>query len=504
MSNPAPYADLLSHQKAAALLGSTAGLLGWDQETKMPPGGLDHRADQLAQLAELLHARATDPRVGDWLDACEDNTELTADAAVNLRHWRRDYDRATRLPADLVVETSRVTSRAKAAWAEARQHNDYARFAPWLAKVVDLCRRRADCYGYPADGEPWDALAEGYERGMTAATVEAVFQPLRERLVALIDRLRDAPRRPDDAFNRVKLPVDRQEAFVREMAAAVGFDFDRGRLDVSAHPFCSGSHPGDVRLTTRFHDDNLIDALGSTLHETGHGLYEQGLPPQHSGTPRGEAVGLSIHESQSRLWENQVGRSRAFWKWATPKLHRHFGDALANYDADAAYAAANRVAPSLIRVEADEATYNLHIMVRFNLERRLLRGDLSADDLPEAWNHAYQEALGVSASGGDDANGCLQDIHWSMGALGYFPTYTLGNLYAAQFFEAAARDLGDLDAAFAVGDFAPLLGWLREHVHAPGRTYDSAELCERVTGRPLSAEPLMRHLESKLLPLHGL
>ncbi len=475
----------------------------------MPPGGLDQRGEQLAALAQLTHERATDPRVADWLATCEQSPTLaadpTSDTAVNLRWWRHQHDRATKLPAALVVEMSRATSAGKAAWAAAREASDFGQFAPSLKRIVDLCREEADAYGVPEGGERWDALAEGYEPGMTAAGVAAVFAPLRPRLANLIARLADAPTPPSDAFTRLKLPRNQQEAFVREVARAIGFDFERGRLDVSTHPFCSGTHPGDVRLTTRFADDNVNDALGSTMHECGHGMYEQGLPTEHANTPRGAAVGLSIHESQSRLWENQVGRSAAFWRWAHPQLQTFFGDQTEGLDHAAVVGAANRVAPGCIRVEADEATYNLHIMIRFTLERALLNADLSVTDLPGAWNAAYQRDLGVKVP--DDARGCLQDIHWSMGALGYFPTYTLGNLYSAQFFEAARAALGGaemLDAQFAAGEFAPLLGWLREHIHAPGRSLTSDALCERVTGQPLSPEPLIRHLEEKLLPLYGL
>lgn len=509
-----PYDDLLAHHRETALLSSTASLLGWDQETMMPPGGLAHRSNQLSQLAGMVHARATDPRVKDWLSVCEGDDELTQNptqpAAVNVREWRRRYDRATKLPAELVVEFSQTTSRAKAEWDAAKKHNDFPRFAPWLEKIVNLSRQQAACYGWgnsgdTSGGEPWDALAEGYESGMTAASVAEVFTPLRERLVELVGRLTKASRPPNNRFNELILPVAQQEALVRQVSAAVGFDYQRGRLDISSHPFCSGTHAGDVRLTTRFAEDNFNDALGSTMHETGHGLYEQGLPAEHLGTPRGNAVGLSIHESQSRLWENQVGRSRAFWSWCFPKLGETFGDAIHGLTEDEVYAACNRVQPSLIRVEADEATYNLHIMIRFELERSLLKGELAAADLPGAWNEKYREYLGVEVP--DDAHGCLQDIHWSMGALGYFPTYTLGNLYGAQFFEAATDALGgreDVESMFARGEFRPLLDWLRKHVHEPGKTYTSAELCQRVTGKPLSADPLLRHLESKLLPIYGL
>ncbi|MBB6428256.1 carboxypeptidase M32 [Algisphaera agarilytica] len=503
------YTELLDHQRDASLLSSTASLLGWDQEVMMPPGGLEHRSRQLAQLAQMVHARSTDPRIADWLSACEADDSVTkdplSDAAVNVREWRRGYDRSTKLPAALVVEMSETTSKAKAEWAEARKADEYARFAPWLDKIIELSRKQAECYGWSDDGEPWDALAEGYEAGMTAAYVEGVFTPLRDRLVGLLDRLMGAGAQPDNGFNELELPIAQQEAFVREVSAAVGFDYGRGRLDVSSHPFCSGTHYADIRLTTRFAKNNVNDALGSTLHETGHGLYEQGLPAEHLGTPRGNAVGLSIHESQSRLWENQVGRSRAFWTWCFPKLAQYFGDAVGGLSPDAVYAAANRVQPSLIRVEADEATYNLHIMIRFELERAMLKGDIKAADLPEAWNQKYRDYLGIDVP--SDAQGCLQDIHWSMGALGYFPTYTLGNLYSAQFFEAACEALGGSDTVhgmFERGEFAPLLDWLRTNIHSSGNTYHSAELCKHVTGKDLSADPLMRQLENKLLPIYGL
>ncbi len=499
------YDQLIAHLKESALLGSTASLLSWDQETMMPPDGLAYRVDQLTLLAKLGHERATDPRIGRWLAACEADAELVGepqrDAAVNVREARRDYEKATKLPGELVEELARVASNARAAWAAARKKSEYALFEPHLRKVVELSRRKAECLGWAEDGEPWDALADNFEAGLSAAYVSSVFTPLRPRLVKLIEALAASPTPPSDAFAKTVLPQDKQMAFVRDVVAAIGFDFNAGRLDTTVHPFCSGTHCRDVRLTTRFHDDMLHDALGSTMHEAGHGIYNQGLPIAHVGTPRGEPAGLSIHESQSRLWENHVGRSRAFWRWCYPKLREHFGDAVAHLSEDDVYAGTNAVMPSLIRVEADEATYNLHIMVRFELERELVNGTLDTADLPEAWNGKYKEYLGVEVP--DDARGCLQDIHWSMGALGYFPTYTLGNLYAAQFYEAAGEALGDLDAQLAAGDFAPLRQWLNHHIHAHGKTYRAEALCQRVTGKPLSPEPLLRHLEGKLRPLYG-
>ncbi|MEM9346243.1 MAG: carboxypeptidase M32 [Planctomycetota bacterium] len=500
------YEQLLGHTKEANLLGSTSSILGWDQETLMPVEGLAHRTRQLAQLAKLTHQMKTDPRIGEWLDACEAEAELTGDpiseTAVNLRELRRAYDKATKLPEALVVEMSETTSQAKHAWAEARKDNDYGKFKPWLAKVIELNQQKAECFGWDnANGEPWDALADNFEAGMTAASVTAVFTPLRKRLVALLGDILASTSGPSNAFNELKLPIEQQKAFVKGVSAAIGFDYDRGRLDESVHPFCSGSHCNDVRMTTRFHEENVNDALGSTMHESGHGIYEQGLPEAHIGTPMGNSVGLSIHESQSRMWENQVGRSRAFWSWCYPKLAEFFGDATASLSEEQVYGGANIVSPGLIRVEADEATYNLHIMIRFEIERLLMKGELGVDDLPEVWNSKYKEYLQVDVP--DHARGCMQDIHWSMGAIGYFPTYTMGNLYAAQFFEKAAEDLGDLDAMFAEGDFTPLRTWLNENIHAHGQRYRSAELVEHVTGKPLSADPLMRHLEGKLRPLYG-
>ncbi|MGB0767954.1 MAG: carboxypeptidase M32, partial [Phycisphaeraceae bacterium] len=454
------------------------------------------------------HQMNVDPRRGEWLGECEADDALTADplsaTAVNLRELRRGYDKATKLPEDLVVEMSQTTSQAKHAWAEARKANRYADFKPWLAKVVALNQRKAECFGWDSSGggEPWDALADSFEAGMTAASVAEVFTPLRQRLVPLLEAILGSDAGPTNAFNEIKLPVEQQKAFVKFVSAAVGFDYDRGRLDESTHPFCSGTHCHDVRMTTRFHEDNVNDALGSTMHESGHGIYEQGLPEAHLGTPMGSAVGLSIHESQSRMWENQVGRSRAFWTWCYPKLAEFFGDATADLTEEQIYGGANIVTPGLIRVEADEATYNLHIMIRFEIERLLMKGDLAVDDLPDAWNVKYKEYLKIDVP--DDTRGCMQDIHWSMGAIGYFPTYTMGNLYCAQFFETAREQLGDLDAMFAKGDFTPLRHWLNDNIHAHGKRYRSADLVQHVTGKPLTADPLMRHLESKLKPLYKL
>jgi carboxypeptidase Taq len=496
--------SLVRHIEETALLASSNSILDWDQETMMPAGGLEWRARQQALIARLVHERASSLERGDLIEAVEGDTGAMADAqtAALVREARRDYDKATKLPSSLVEELARISSIAKHEWAQARAASDFSMFAPWLEKLVGLLRAQADCYGFAEGGERWDALADLYEPGCTAKGVSAVFDPLRPRLQRLVADLTGASTKPSNAFNDFHVPILEQEALSRFVAERIGFDFGRGRLDRSTHPFCSGSHCNDVRLTTRYNERCVNDALGSTMHEAGHGIYEQGLPFARVGTPLGESVSLGIHESQSRMWENQVGRSRAFWAWLRGELPRIIGQDCARFSLDDLYGAANVVEPGFIRVESDEATYNLHIMVRFEIERAIIGGSLEVAGIPSVWNKLYKDYLGLDVP--DDRRGCLQDIHWSMGAMGYFPTYTLGNLYASQFFEAACTEIPGLVDGFARGEFAPLKAWLNSNIHAHGRRFTPSELVTRVTGKPLSAEPLMRHLEGKLRPLYGI
>jgi carboxypeptidase Taq len=498
-----PYQQLTRLVREASLLGSTGSMLSWDQETMMPAGGVELRSEQLAQIARMSHEMATASRIGDLLRECERDAGLLKDpvAAANVRWIRHDYDRKTKLPPELVEEEAKLASLGQHIWAEARKESNFARFRPHLEKIVDMLRRKAKCYGWSRGGEAWDALAEDYEPGANAKDIAAVFTPLRDRLQNLLDDIRSSKGKPSNRINEIKVPLEKQREFVTFIAKEIGFDFNRGRLDTSTHPFCGGSHCNDVRITTRYRDDSTLDALGSVMHECGHGIYEQGLPFKHFGLPAGNAVSLGIHESQSRMWENQVGRSKAFWKWATPHARKIIGGAVAKISADDNYAAANRVKPDFIRVEADEATYNMHIFVRFELERAIIAGDLDVGDIPRAWNAKYKEYLGLKVP--DDRRGCLQDVHWSMTAMGYFPTYTLGNLYCAQFFEAALKDIPDLHKQFEKGRFGELKEWLNENIHQHGRRFSAAELCQRVTGKPLNADPLLRHLEGKLRPLYG-
>ncbi len=500
--NKGAYEELRALRRRAGTLGSVGSLLNWDQETYMPPAAAGHRAEQSALLAGLVHERLTDPRVGELLAACEADAAIRADAAAsaNVREMRRDYDRETRLPKDLVEEIARVGSQSQEAWKEARAKDDFPMFAPWLGKMVGLMRRKAECLGVPRGGESYDALMDEYEPGATAKMIEGVFTPLRARLSTFIGEAAGKGRQPDVAPLGVKIDPARQHEFGLQVLGTMGFDLGAGRLDVTTHPFCSGMAPGDTRLTTRYRDEKFTDALYGTMHEAGHGLYEQGLPKgEYFGEPLGEAVSLGMHESQSRLWENFVGRSREFWAWALPRTRGTLGlkGSVEDY-----FRATNTAMPTFIRVEADEATYNLHVMLRFELERGLIGGTLAVNDVPGEWNKAVETYLGLRVP--DNRRGCLQDVHWSFGLFGYFPTYTLGNLYAAQLWEAYTAKEPGFASAIERGEWLGLRDWLRATVHVHGRRFPAAELCKRATGKELSADPLMRHLERKLRPILGI
>ena len=496
------YESLIAELQEIGMLSSVASVLGWDERTQLPAKGTEHRARQSTLLAKMIHERFTSPRIGDWLAAVEGSALVTdphSDEAVNVRETRRSYDRAVKLPTSLVEALTSTAVLAQQVWGEARKASDYAMFEPWMSKTLALKQQEAACIGHK--GDPYDALLDEFEPGETSEGIRATFDALRGPLVDLIGKVAGSKRKaPVDLLSQA-FPPAAQEKLAREAATGVGFDFSAGRLDVSLHPFCTDLGPGDTRMTTRYDPHHFGDSLFGVLHETGHALYTQGLEAKHFGTPRGQAVSLGIHESQSRLWENFVGRTRSFWKFLLPRTREVFADVLKGVSEETWCFAINEIRPSLIRVEADEATYNLHIMLRFELERAMLCGELSTRDLPAAWKQKMREYLGVEPE--NDAQGCLQDIHWSGGAIGYFPTYTLGNLYAAQFFEQARQDLGDLDAQFAAGKFAPLLGWLRERIHRHGQRFTGPQLAKHVTGEPLSAEPLMRHLRVKAQMYYG-
>jgi carboxypeptidase Taq len=502
MRAQAAYDELVRRMRETALLASCATVLGWDEETYLPPGGAAHRAEQLALLAGLEHAWATAPRLGELLAEVE-GSPLFADPhateAVNVRELRRLYDRATRLPRTLVEEISRVASLATQEWTEARQLADFGRFRPWLEKIIVLKRREAECLG--GGKNAYDVMLDEHEPGLRGEEVARLFQTLRAELVPLAFNLSGAPRRPDASILRREFPVERQRTLAEMTAATVGFDFARGRLDLSTHPFFSTISPGDCRLTTRF-SPHSFQGFFATLHEVGHGLYEQGLPAEHFGTPRGEAASIGVHESQARLWENTVGRSLPFWEHFFPLARQAFPVVLRGVSLKGFHFAVNHVEATLDRVGADEVTYNLHILARFELERALVAGDLGAADLPWAWNEAYRHYLGVVPA--NHAEGCLQDSHWAGGLFGYFPTYTLGNLFAAQLFSRAREEVGDCGTAFARGDFSGLLGWLRDKVYRHGRRYQVAELIEQATGSPPDHRPFLDELRRKYGALYGI
>ncbi len=492
------YAGFLALAREIRDLGAAAALLSWDQETFLPPRGGAARARHRATLAGVIHDKVCDPRLGALLEALA-GEKLPAAAAANVRETRRDRDRAVKVPRALVLELAEATSLAQQAWVGARERDDWGAFAPHLARLVDLRRREAEAIGY--EGEPYNALLDEYEPGARAEELAPLFERLRAELVPILGAIAAAPA-PDDALLRQEFDVAAQDRFGREVLADIGFDLEAGRLDTSAHPFTSGTSPGDVRLTTHYDPRDLRVALYATIHEGGHGLYEQGFPAENEGEPICDAASLGIHESQSRLWENMIGRSREFVAHYAPRLRELFPAQLGRADPEALYRAVNVVRPSLIRIEADEVTYNLHIILRLELERGLCAGRIEVDDLPALWNARMREYLGVVPP--TDREGVLQDIHWAFGLFGYFPTYTLGNLYAAQFAARADADLGGLSALIARGDFATPLRWLREKIHGRGRLLPAADLCRDVTGADLDAAPFVSYLRRKYGDLYGL
>jgi carboxypeptidase Taq len=495
----AAYTELRARLRRVHVLGSVAGLLGWDEQVNLPPGAAAQRGEQMALMAELAHAEATSPSLGAALAACEAAPAgaLDEEARVVVAAARRDWDRATRLPSALVAEKARLSSEAYHAWAAARAARDFSAFAPYLEKHLAIARHEAELLGY-AD-RPYDLAIDRHDPGLTADRIDALFAELRAGLVPLVRRIdakAEAARARGEAPPVLKgFDVGAQRELVRGVTERLGFDYQRGRLDVSLHPFCEGSGD-DLRLTTRFDADNPLDALYSSIHEAGHGMYEQGLPGEHAGTALAQAAGMAMHESQSRLWENQVARSRAFWRWLEPGLRAAFPGPLTGVSGDQLHAAANAVEPGgMIRVDADEAHYNLHILLRFDLEKRLVSGALRVAELPGAWDALCEELLGRRPAHAGE--GVLQDVHWSGGAFGYFPSYTLGNMIAAQLWTAARERLPGVEEDFGRGDFGRLLGWLRAEVHAHGRREDAFALTRRVTGKELGAKPLLAYLEER-------
>ena len=494
-----PYDQLMAHVSRTAALGDAAGVLSWDQETMMPPEGAVHRAEQMGALSAVIHSRTVDARVGEWLHAI-DPEPLGAPERANLRRIRRDHARAARLPERLAEEIARTTATAQGVWARAREADDFAAFAPTLERIVALRREEASLLLDTAveGADLYDALLDDYEPGMRTAELAAMLDALRPALVSLRERI---------AASNASVPElsgtyerEGQMAVARRVADAFGYHWQAGRLDLSTHPFSAGFGPGDVRITTRVAEDDPFNCLFSTAHELGHALYEQGLPKARSLQPVGGYVSMGVHESQSRLWENQIGRSRAFCRW----LHAQM-QGFAAYDlpdAEALFRTVNRVSTGYIRTEADEVHYNLHVMLRFDLERAMIAGDLEVRDLEAAWNERFERDFGLAVDRA--SNGVLQDVHWSAGLFGYFPTYTLGNVFAAELFARLRADVGDVDAMAESGRLAPVLDWLRTHVHARGSELQPMELMEHVVGHKPTPGPLIDYLERKFTDLYDL
>ena len=491
-------------------INSAASLLSWDQETYMPAGGGEARAEQISTLQGIAHQKLISPEteqlLATWVDQQSGEIRDSPGEAWDeparslLREVWRDYSRAKKLPSDFVMTLSRECSLAQQVWAEAKENHAFSQFLPNLRTVLSLKREEAEYLGYR--DSPYNALLDVYEPGFTIAALRPLFAQIKGRLVPLLKKIQQSSVQIDDTILFHTFDQARQLEFGRMVLIAMGYDFERGRLDLSAHPFTTSFHPTDVRVTTRVHEHDLQSCLFSCIHEGGHGLYDQGLDPRYFGTPLGDSVSLGIHESQSRMWENCVGRSRAFWRFFYPMLQQTFHHQLRALDGEQFYAAINCVKPSLIRVEADELTYNLHVMLRFEIEQDLIEGWTKPEELPGIWNQKMEQYLGIVPS--NDAEGVLQDVHWSFGAFGYFPTYTLGNLYSVQFYEQAKLEIPHLEDEIAAGQLMVLQRWLGQKIHRWGRMFTPDHLARRVTGKSLDPEPFLSYVERKYGELYRL
>ena len=497
----ASYELFIERVKDIHKIGAIQGHLGWDQETIMPAKGGKARSEIMSWLAKEQHERVTNGEFAEMITELEADSTLTEDQRANVREVRRRYDKAVKLPSDFVAEFALARSQALVAWQEARTESDFAKFKPHLAKLISMTNQKIDFYG--VETTRYDVLLDEYEFGMKVSDYDPLFAGLKSKLVPLLQQIMEAkkshpdPKLPED----MTFPIDAQTEFCKLVSSATGFDFEAGRMDASTHPFSAGLWPGDTRFTTRFDEKDPFSCLYAVMHETGHALYEQGLDATHSFTPRGDAVSLGVHESQSRFWENQIGRTPAFWKVVLPWFKEHFPGS-PNWSPQELNRIANCVEPGFIRVEADEVTYNLHIMLRYELEKKIFNENLSVDDLPNTWNEMFEDWFGIKVP--EDRLGCLQDIHWSMAAFGYFPTYTLGNLYAAQLLEAMEDELGDIDNIIESGKWQPMLDWLRSKIHLQGSKWTPSELIENATGAPPTPQPFISYVEKKYGELYNL
>ena len=490
------YEEFLERIRRYTNVGNAAGVLRWDQEVVMPEGGTPARSQQLSALSAVTHELLTDEETGDHLNTLE-GEELDDEQAAVVREVRREYDRATSVPTELVEEISKTTTEAHPKWKQAKEEDDFSIFAPALERLVELKREYAE--HVDPDADPYAVLFAEYEPYLDLDTADRVLTRLKEELVPLIDDIADSDADLATSAFSGEFPEAEQESFVRDVLDELGYDWERGRLDTAPHPFSSGTQ-FDARVTTRFDESDPLGALTSTVHEFGHATYTQGLPDDHYGTPLGQSRDLSVHESQSRFWENHVGRTRAFWELILPQMQAEFPQ-LEDLTVEEAYEAANQVYDdNLIRVEADELTYHMHIIIRYEVEQALISGDLAVEDVPEVWNDKYEEYLGIRPD--TDAEGCLQDIHWSHGSFGYFPTYSLGSVLAAQI-DATMREDLDVDALVRDGEFDEIMEYLNEHVHGHGCLYTTDDLIEEATGEPFTADYFVEYAEAKFGELYG-
>jgi carboxypeptidase Taq len=484
-------------------LGSALAVLNWDQETYMPPKGALQRAMTIANLSGILHEKFTSKVFESLLKKSKellDDEKLDSSEAAIVREIWREFERQKRLPVEFVKEMAQVCSEGHNIWIEAKKKSDFKIFLPKLKRIVELKRREAELVGYKKS--PYDALLDSYEPHATAEEVSITLAELKDFLVPFLQKIRESKVKIDSNMLKGNFSVEKQRKFNEEVAKKIGYDFEAGRLDVSEHPFSTGFHPQDARITTRFKKDDLLDSLFGTIHETGHALYEQGLLTENFGTPLGESISLGIHESQSRMWENIVGKSLLFWKYFHPILQKKFPKPFAKINVDEFYRVINHVEPSLIRIESDEVTYNLHIILRFEIEKDLVEGTIEVENLPEIWNAKVKEYLGIEVP--NDASGVLQDVHWSGGGIGYFPTYTLGNLYSAQFWSAAKKGIINLEDEISHGEFSHLREWLRKNIHMHGKIYTADQLVREVTGEPLSSRYFVDYIKEKFGSIYGI
>jgi carboxypeptidase Taq len=492
------YAAYKETTQKAADLNNASAVLGWDQEVYMPAKGFEVRGRQLATLASLAHEMLTSEAYGNQLQELAGRGDLADDEKRNVELSLEDYNKNKKLSAAFVEAITQQTSASYNAWIQSRKENKFSIYAPELDKMIQLKKQQASMYGYEIN--PYDALLDEYEKGASVALLDRVFGDVKQQLPVLLDKIK-AALQVDDSFFLRNYPKQSQWEFSIDVLRAMGYDFEAGRQDMSEHPFTTSFAPTDVRVTTRVDENNYSSLLWSSIHEGGHALYEQGLPIEQYGLPLGAAASLGIHESQSRLWENNVGRGKQFWHHFYPKLQQYFPQQLNDVSVEAFYKGMNKVEPSLIRTEADEVTYHFHVMIRYEIEKGLMNGDLFTEDLPEAWNGLYNKYLGVSAQ--DDKTGVLQDVHWAHGSFGYFPTYSLGSFYAAQFYQQAVKEMPTLTDDIANGRLLGLREWLRGKVHQYGRRYTSEELCKQITGTGLDFKVFMQYAYEKYAGIYG-